>query len=150
MFQCLGLGRAGEGGCGEDWWHPECSMGLPKVKEEVKQEVKQEEGVKRGEAEDVKLEGNATGNEGAAPAADQLPEEPPLPPGFPAEDDFDHLLCYKCTTAFPWIKSYAGTPGFLPAVSADPTKPTTSTSPSSLLPTQNGESKKREGDGCES
>lgn len=30
MFQCLGLGTTADGGCGEDWWHPECIMGLPR------------------------------------------------------------------------------------------------------------------------
>ncbi|RAL61024.1 hypothetical protein DID88_010120 [Monilinia fructigena] len=28
MFQCLGLGSADQGGCGEDWWHPGCIAGL--------------------------------------------------------------------------------------------------------------------------
>ncbi|KAH7091231.1 putative zinc finger in N-recognin-domain-containing protein [Paraphoma chrysanthemicola] len=28
MFQCLGLGTVEDGGCGEDWWHPECLIGL--------------------------------------------------------------------------------------------------------------------------
>jgi E3 ubiquitin-protein ligase UBR7 len=28
MFQCLGLGSCEEGGCGEDWWHPECLVGF--------------------------------------------------------------------------------------------------------------------------
>jgi E3 ubiquitin-protein ligase UBR7 len=28
MFQCLGLGTCEEGGCGEDWWHPECLVGF--------------------------------------------------------------------------------------------------------------------------
>lgn len=28
MFQCLGLGTCDDGGCGEDWWHPECLVGL--------------------------------------------------------------------------------------------------------------------------
>jgi E3 ubiquitin-protein ligase UBR7 len=40
-------------------------------------------------------------------------EDVPLPEGFPDEEDFDHLLCYKCVEAHPWIKQYAGTPGFL-------------------------------------
>lgn len=46
MFQCLGLGTVEEGGCGEDWWHPECLVGYtreeyakmvekPKVEETV-------------------------------------------------------------------------------------------------------------------
>lgn len=28
MFQCLGLGTHESGGCGEDWWHPGCVVGL--------------------------------------------------------------------------------------------------------------------------
>lgn len=28
MFQCLGLGAYEHGGCGEDWWHPECLVGF--------------------------------------------------------------------------------------------------------------------------
>ncbi|KAL1891437.1 hypothetical protein Sste5346_007701 [Sporothrix stenoceras] len=28
MFQCLGLGTRETGGCGEDWWHPGCVVGL--------------------------------------------------------------------------------------------------------------------------
>jgi E3 ubiquitin-protein ligase UBR7 len=31
MFQCLGLGYAEDGGCGEDWWHPECVVGLSRA-----------------------------------------------------------------------------------------------------------------------
>ncbi|KAF2857946.1 hypothetical protein K470DRAFT_260299 [Piedraia hortae CBS 480.64] len=33
MYQCLGLGTVEEGGCGEDWWHVECLMGLPRSKD---------------------------------------------------------------------------------------------------------------------
>ncbi|KAG9628765.1 zf-UBR-domain-containing protein, partial [Aureobasidium melanogenum] len=105
MFQCLGLGTVEDGGCGEDWWHPECLMGLPRVqpsetatkeeKEESKQPAQDEEATAQPveEQEDV--------------------DEAPLPPGFPAEDDFDHLICYKCVSSFPWIKQYAGQEGFL-------------------------------------
>ncbi|KAG9684571.1 zf-UBR-domain-containing protein, partial [Aureobasidium melanogenum] len=105
MFQCLGLGTVEDGGCGEDWWHPECLMGLPRVqpsetapkqeKEELKQPAQDEEATAQPveEQEDV--------------------DEAPLPPGFPAEDDFDHLICYKCVNSFPWIKQYAGQEGFL-------------------------------------
>ncbi|RMD41195.1 hypothetical protein DV735_g3930, partial [Chaetothyriales sp. CBS 134920] len=74
MFQCIGLGTVDTGGCGEDWYHPECLMGLP--------------------------------------ASDSQPP----PPGFPHEGDFDALVCYKCVESNPWIKRYAGTPGFLPPV----------------------------------
>jgi E3 ubiquitin-protein ligase UBR7 len=48
---------------------------------------------------------------------DVVDDDPPLPPGFPQEDDFDAFVCYKCVEAFPWIKRYAGTEGFLPGVS---------------------------------
>ncbi|KAI5300905.1 hypothetical protein KEM55_004035, partial [Ascosphaera atra] len=87
MFQCLGLG--GEGSCGEDWWHPECLMDIPRQKREDKKES--EEG-------------------------DDDDDETPLPEGFPKEDDFEGLVCYKCLEANPWLKRYAGTPGFLPPV----------------------------------
>lgn len=40
-------------------------------------------------------------------------EDPPLPPGFPHEDDFEGFICYKCVEAHPWIKRYAATSGFL-------------------------------------
>lgn len=129
MFQCLGLGSVEEGGCGEDWWHPECLMGRERAKGEGKMEgeVKVEgerplETVKE-EAEDdddVPTTNGTNGVEGQHAEAD----EAPLPQGFPAEDDFDHLICYKCVNANPWIKQYAGTSGFLPAVPADGSAPT--------------------------
>lgn len=91
MFQCLGL----EGGCGEDWWHPECIMGLPRDwNKDVKPEKKEN-------------------TEGGDDAEEQ---EAPVPPGFPEEDDFESFICYKCIEANPWLKQYAGTEGFLPAV----------------------------------
>jgi E3 ubiquitin-protein ligase UBR7 len=60
-------------------------------------------------------------NNGAAEAArgvavEDEDDEPPMPPGFPSEDDFEGFLCYKCLDANPWIKQYAGTSGFLPAI----------------------------------
>lgn len=88
MFQCLGLGTVETGGCGEDWWHPECLVGVAKYSSE-KEKMKERE---------------------------EEEEEPPLPPGFPGEDDFDAFICYKCVEANPWIKRYAGTAGFLSAV----------------------------------
>ncbi|KAE8324492.1 putative zinc finger in N-recognin-domain-containing protein [Aspergillus sergii] len=92
MFQCLGLGTAESGGCGEDWWHPECLIGLPR---DWYKNLKKEAGG-NGQAEDD--------------------EETPLPPGFPGEDDFETFLCYKCVDSNPWLKRYAGTVGFLPPV----------------------------------
>ncbi|KAI5199952.1 zf-UBR-domain-containing protein [Aureobasidium subglaciale] len=100
MFQCLGLGTTEDGGCGEDWWHPECLMGLPRL-QPTETLLKQEE--------------NETKQPDLAQSTDGPEEfdEAPLPPGFPAEDDFDHLICYKCVNSFPWIKQYAGQTGFL-------------------------------------
>ncbi|CAG7943020.1 unnamed protein product [Penicillium salamii] len=95
MFQCLGLGTVETGGCGEDWWHPECLIGLPR--------------------DGAKLPPKEHGFGGDA-AEDDADEETPLPSGFPAEDDFQHLICYKCVDSNPWIKQYAGSPGFLPPV----------------------------------
>ena len=100
MFQCMGLGSVESGGCGEDWWHPECLIGLPR------------DWHKNLEAE-KKLE-----IFGGDAAADEV-DETPLPPGFPTEDAFEHLICFKCIDSNPWLKQYAGTQGFLPAVYQD-------------------------------
>ncbi|KAJ9499189.1 hypothetical protein H2202_005346 [Exophiala xenobiotica] len=88
MFQCLGLGTVETGGCGEDWYHPECLLGLGR------------DWYKAAQTEQKKEE-------------ESEPPSHPVPPGFPNEDDFEHLLCYKCVDSNPWIKQYAGTPGFL-------------------------------------
>lgn len=101
MFQCLGLGSVDTGGCGEDWWHPECVMGLPR------------DWYKKEEANKVKSEGN----DPAEVTEDQKSSiEAPVPVGFPEEDNFDSFVCYKCVESNPWIKQYAGTAGFLPPV----------------------------------
>ena len=109
MFQCLGLGSVETGGCGEDWWHPECLIGLPR---------------KEAAAETVnsgKLGDNNAAAAGASASGDgdNDDEEQPLPPGFPGEDDFETFICYKCLDSNPWLKRYAGTPGFLPPVLKD-------------------------------
>lgn len=127
MFQCLGLGTVETGGCGEDWWHPECIVGLPRDwyksgNEEVKETNKDED------------------------------EEPPLPPGFPGEDDFETFLCYKCVESDPWLKRYAGAAGFLPAVHhGDQFKVTESESKDTAVNPQEhqGDSKKRKLEGEE-
>ncbi|KAK6339529.1 hypothetical protein TWF718_008936 [Orbilia javanica] len=36
--------------------------------------------------------------------------------GFPDEDSFEYFICWKCTSANPWLLKYAGTPGFLEPV----------------------------------
>ena len=103
MYQCLGLGGGEDGGCGEDWWHPECILGLPRNWDK---EGKTEEKLGQTPGSDIE------------PDEDTDPdrEEPPQPPGFPHEEDFDAFICYKCVEANPWIKRYAGTEGFLSAV----------------------------------
>ncbi|KAL6244693.1 hypothetical protein RBB50_008221 [Rhinocladiella similis] len=120
MFQCLGVGTVETGGCGEDWYHPECLMGLKRDwynKNKAPQEqTKEEEG------------------------------EPshPTPPGFPNEDDFEYLLCYKCVESNPWIKQYAGTPGFLkPLFHRTPESEGDLPQPGSSVPPTNGTSLKR-------
>lgn len=133
MFQCLGLGTVEDGGCGEDWWHPECLVGLPRDWYK-KGTSKTAEGKVDGEtinsasekdADGVKVDSAAQANghtakpgEGSGEdATDEIAEdEPPLPVGFPDEDAFEHLICYKCVEAFPWIKRYAAAPGFLSPV----------------------------------
>ncbi|KAI1495914.1 putative zinc finger in N-recognin-domain-containing protein [Biscogniauxia marginata] len=117
MFQCLGLGTHETGGCGEDWYHPGCLVGLGPMWYE-KMPKKQSSNV----TTDVTLapipEDAGQENDGGHAAGEEEEEEEdaPLPDGFPGEDDFSHFLCYKCVEACPWIKRYAGTPGFLPAV----------------------------------
>jgi E3 ubiquitin-protein ligase UBR7 len=150
MFQCLGLGTVADGGCGEDWWHPECILGI--AREDYKQYVRKwnarrkdlktcgimrEISFTRMEEEangnddsrrpsivtaiatGIANDNGADGNDFAADADEDLDaeveedDEMPLPPGFPAEDEFEHFLCYKCVDAHPWIKAYAGAPGFL-------------------------------------
>lgn len=115
MFQCIGLGSVESGGCGEDWYHPECLMGLPK---------------------DWYLKKGDDSKETSTPdAAEGEEKEHPAPPGFPNEDDFEALVCYKCVEANPWIKPYAGTEGFLPPVFHDPessSQPGQSTEPAQV------------------
>lgn len=147
MFQCLGLGTHETGGCGEDWWHPGCAVGLgPKWYEKMENEkreakTKAEDGANgtlptiAEDSEATPINGEArtqtgAGTEAEAENDDDEDDGPPLPPGFPAEDDFEGFICYKCVEAHPWIKRYAGTEGFLPPVyfkpeTASPSLPTT-------------------------
>ncbi|KAL8749143.1 MAG: hypothetical protein Q9184_006922 [Pyrenodesmia sp. 2 TL-2023] len=106
MFQCLGLAGESEGGCGEDWWHPECVLGTGRSSNrDTKTEDPSE--AKKSSSDDAPTENNG----------DQDDEEhSDLPQGFPQEDDFDTFICYKCVDANPWIRRYAGSTGFLPPV----------------------------------
>ncbi|CAI6334932.1 unnamed protein product [Periconia digitata] len=179
MFQCLGLGTIENGGCGEDWWHPECVVGLSREEylksvEELKADKgKQEEPSKpisimrevsftRTEEEDngtpegrrpsmitaiaaQAIEDSGVDGNDLAAAESAEDEDLPLPPGFPAEDDFEYFLCYKCVTANPWIKKYAGNPGFLAPVYLDAALNTTNSKEieSTSGETQNADGKKR-------
>lgn len=117
MFQCLGLGTHEGGGCGEDWYHPGCLVGLGPRWFDLSKGKKPEEptpaaqGLPSISEDAVPVEGENGGANGGAGGGDD--DDPPLPEGFPGEDDFDHLICYKCVEAHPWIKRYAGAPGFL-------------------------------------
>jgi E3 ubiquitin-protein ligase UBR7 len=151
MFQCLGLGTCEEGGCGEDWWHPECLVGFTRAeyskmieKPEAEQTNGGTDAIETDKPATDETKTNENTDENAPPvstditaavasgdgvdgkdiAADtgaQEDDDPPLPPGFPEEDDFDHFICYKCVAANPWIKQYAGSTGFLPPVYHDKT-----------------------------
>ncbi|PVH80806.1 hypothetical protein DL98DRAFT_417845 [Cadophora sp. DSE1049] len=143
MFQCLGIGTTETGGCGEDWWHPGCLVGLgPNWDDESGRKPKNEgflesiaevaEAVVDDKSGDTKTE--VTNNEGPVALTEVVPpgeepeeEDPPLPPGFPAEDDFEGFICYKCVEANPWIKRYAGTAGFLVPVFRRSTAPSPET-----------------------
>jgi len=127
MFQCLGLGTIEDGGCGEDWWHPECILGLGRewyLENQTKVTLEKTDtkgaGLVKAENNDIlpdAMEGQTLGGEARESTGEEpTEEERPLPPGFPAEDDFEHLICYKCTIAHPWIKRYADASGFLAGV----------------------------------
>ncbi|KAH9885650.1 hypothetical protein F4778DRAFT_497646 [Xylariomycetidae sp. FL2044] len=123
MFQCLGLGTHESGGCGEDWYHPGCLVGLgPRWYEKMPKTSASNSNRTTNDSlpsilEDTVQENGAVQQTNDNPNADEEEEEDtPLPQGFPGEDDFDHFICYKCVEANPWIKRYAGTAGFLPAV----------------------------------
>lgn len=130
MFQCLGLGTVETGGCGEDWWHPGCIVGLgPDWDETTSQKGTSKKTKNEGLLESITevaeaavddANGQTTQTEPAIVTGYAVPEDedddPPLPPGFPEEDDFEGFICYKCVDAHPWIKRYAGAPGFLAPV----------------------------------
>ena len=111
MYQCLCLGTEAEGGCGEDWWHPECLLGLPRDWFEGARKADA-----RMVAEDEHLDPIT---EEKDQTSDWKPH--PSPPGFPDEEDaFAAFICYKCVELNPWIKRYAGSPGFLPPIYYQP------------------------------
>lgn len=112
MFQCLGLGNVESGGCGEDWWHPECVLGLPRDWA-TKDELLNDDQAKAEQLEDKKESGDN-------PIVDDDSDEAQVPPGFPAEDDFETFICYKCVDSNPWLKAYAGSEGFLAPVFKKP------------------------------
>lgn len=133
MFQCLGLGTHETGGCGEDWWHPGCLVGLgPAWFEKMEAEKKSgahtdtagsaptgrslatiAEDTEAGNGANVANMTHASSNGAAAVQEEQEEEDPPMPPGFPEEDAFESFLCHKCVDAHPWVKRYAGSEGFL-------------------------------------
>lgn len=175
MFQCLGLGNCEEGGCGEDWWHPECLVGFTRAeyskmlekprKDETNNaidamsidtpaEVSKENGHAEQTTEQIAIAVTAAvangddvdGNDVAVGAAEpEDDDDPPLPPSFPEEEDFDHFICYKCVEANPWIKVYVGSTGFLPPVFFDKTIATSHKEKldTKVPDTTDGESKKR-------
>lgn len=125
MYQCLGLGTANDGGCGEDWWHASCIVGLEpnwfriSTNEKISKDVRQRNA--DFDLDQTAQMGQNTGDRISKILNTQTPIHNddmghPIPYGFPAEDSFDGFICYKCVDAFPWIKRYAGTPGFLPPV----------------------------------
>ena len=170
MFQCLGLGTTEDGGCGEDWWHPGCIVGLgPDWLEDTSHKGTSRMPKSEGFLESITEVSQAVVGEsnadasasvsGNAPPSTAEPgeedeedenEDMPLPLGFPHEDDFEGFICYKCVEAHPWIKRYAGAQGFLEPVfrrSAAPSPETGSLNKTeelitSLLPV----SKKRKAD----
>jgi len=124
MFQCLGLGTHETGCCGEDWYHPGCLVGLgPKWYEDMVKDGKKPEtkdtsagGSLPTISEDVDPATAQNSEVGESAEEEEDDDDLPPPPGFPADDQFEGFLCYKCVDAYPWIKRYAGTSGFLAPV----------------------------------
>ncbi|POS87008.1 hypothetical protein EPUL_001907 [Erysiphe pulchra] len=128
MYQCLGLGTANNGGCGEDWWHASCIVGLEpnwfqistnedhlrssKNMSQRSTDFNIDQDAQRGQNIGDRIFKSL--NTQTSIHYDDMGH--PIPPGFPAEDSFDGFICYKCVDAFPWIKRYAGAPGFLPPI----------------------------------
>lgn len=140
MYQCLGLGTHETGGCGEDWYHPGCVMGLgPRWYEKMEGKKIQQTASSQGTAlpsisETVETEGQG-GADAPVPVTANEPgdddeEETPNPAGFPADDDFESFICFRCVETSPWIKRYAGTPGFLLPVHYKPESDVGQKSPS--------------------
>lgn len=122
MFQCLGLGTHDAGGCGEDWYHPGCIVGLGPnwfEKMEGKKAIKPS-ATESGALPSISEDAEVTANSDAAPTTandvGEDDEELPNPPGFPKDEEFESFICFKCVKAHPWIKRYAGTAGFLQPV----------------------------------
>ncbi|KAJ2970037.1 hypothetical protein NUW58_g9818 [Xylaria curta] len=114
----------GEAVCGEDWYHPGCLVGQgPKWYEKLPAQGRPKPDDSRTALASVpedpapEIDGEREPND---PGLEDGDEDVPLPEGFPQEGDFDLLLCFKCVEAYPWIKRYAGTPGFLPPVLREP------------------------------
>lgn len=123
MFQCLGLGTSETGGCGEDWYHPSCLLGLGPDWSDGVEGNKTTKSTKIAddsalptisEGNEAQEESRPDQNEQAIVDEDDEDDDPPMPPGFPDEDAFSGFLCYKCVDANPWIKPYAGASGFIP------------------------------------
>ena len=160
MFQCLGLGTHENGGCGEDWWHPGCVVGLgPKwfegtaVAGSTKTTVPVEshgdntlptvlEGSPCQAIATTAPTGPNSGDDGEG-SEDSDNDDPAPPSGFPSYNDFEGFICYKCVEAFPWIKRYASAPGFLPPVFLPNHGGSDSIEPRTNLPPQDELSKKR-------
>jgi E3 ubiquitin-protein ligase UBR7 len=79
MFQCLGLGTVEDGGCGEDWWHPECLVGYtreeyakmiekPKAEETNGNFEMSDTPKKEGNGDDHTANGQTNGHKDAAQA----------------------------------------------------------------------------------
>lgn len=107
MYQCLGLATEEEGGCGEDWWHPECLLGLPHDWQALIEDSSEAK-------KPAEVSSSSAQNEDEDEEEEEEEEEDPTPPGFPKGKQIETLICYKCTNVHPWIKQYAGNNGFLP------------------------------------
>ncbi|KAI5797449.1 hypothetical protein DFH27DRAFT_501918, partial [Peziza echinospora] len=107
MYQCL-LGDA----CNEDWFHDACIVGEKRVEAEdgdVDGDIKME-----ADEEQASIPAQAEGGEEEEEEDDD--EDDDRPPNFPAANTFEAFICWLCVAKHPWLRNYAGKPGFLPAV----------------------------------